>query len=96
MWFLFLDEDPLLCQATLGYSSAAHGRRLPLTDTTPAVRHKMDAIRMINERLPDVKKATSVGTMIGVAVLANVEVSLNACGMEKLMLILIFAIETDG
>jgi hypothetical protein len=75
MWFLFLDQDPALCEATLGYSSTHFGRRNRYNDQLPAAKYKMEAIRMINERLPDVKRATSLGTLIAVAVLANVEVS---------------------
>jgi len=75
MWFLFLDQDPALCEVTLGYAATHFGKKNSRSDHLPAARHKMRAIQMINERLPDVRRATEASTMIAVAILANVEVS---------------------
>ena len=74
-WFSIAIQDQALFHVALSHAAGSLGLLTQKGDSVESLMHRMEAIKIINERLNDVSSGISDGTVGTVASIASYEVS---------------------
>jgi hypothetical protein len=74
-WLALATQDRALFYIALSHYAGNYGLKHQESDPAEALRFRMEAMRLVNERIPDIKQALADGTVGTVASLSSYEVS---------------------